>query len=344
MKLAASVTMMSGTPDTVVIRPVSVDSAVVISTTARPRARQAARLLSSIHIADRQLANTIFAPTDRSIPPEMTITLWAIARKASDIEPAVIVRTAKPLTSGICEKRHATRTTSSTATPTVQPCRRGQPGELARRLRQRRDDPVEGGHAHGVPPQVAGHFPPHSPDEAVGGGQQGVLAGVRGQLGDDAATVEHGGAVAHEADLAQLAGEHQHGGALVGERADEVVHLVLGSDVDAARRVEQQHHAQATGEPAGDRHLLLVAAGQPAHLARRPGVDRQSADRLVDPRPFLGGTDRSPLGDAVEQRRGDVLADRTLRQEGVQAVGGHEHDAAADDVEWDAGRALAGRR
>ena len=38
--------------------------------------------------------------------------------------PAVIVRMAKPSTPGICEKRHSVRTTSSTATPNVQPCRR----------------------------------------------------------------------------------------------------------------------------------------------------------------------------------------------------------------------------
>ena len=33
------------------------------------------------------------------------ITLCAIARKAIDVVPAVIVRMAKPLTSGSCEKR-----------------------------------------------------------------------------------------------------------------------------------------------------------------------------------------------------------------------------------------------
>ena len=30
---------------------------------------------SSIHIAERQLANTILAPIDKSMPPEMMITL-----------------------------------------------------------------------------------------------------------------------------------------------------------------------------------------------------------------------------------------------------------------------------
>ncbi len=124
--------------------------------------------------------------------------------------------------------------------------------------------------------------------EPVGGGEQGVLAGIGGQLGDDPATVEHCSAVAHEADLAQLAGEHEDGRAFVGERADEVVHLMLGADVDAARRVEQQHHAQPTGEPAGDRHLLLVAARQAPDLARGSGVDRQAADRFVNPLALLG--------------------------------------------------------
>ena len=125
--------------------------------------------------------------------------------------------------------------------------------------------------------------------EAVGGGEQGVLAGVGGQVGDDPSAVEHRGAIAHETDLAQLAGEHQHRRPLVGQGADEVVDLVLGADVDASRRVEEQHHAQPAGEPAGDRHLLLVAAGEPAHLARCPRVDRQPADRLVDSAALLGG-------------------------------------------------------
>ena len=157
MKLAASVTMMSGTPDTVVIRPVSVDSAVVSSTTARPRARQAARPLSSIHIAERQLANTIFAPTDRSIPPEMTITLWAIARNANDIEPAVTVRMAKPLTSGICEARHSHEHDEQDRDADRPAVAAGEPGELARRLRQRRDDAIERRvTAHATPPPRRG--------------------------------------------------------------------------------------------------------------------------------------------------------------------------------------------
>ena len=148
MKLAASVTMMSGTPDTVVITPVSVDKrrrqqhddeaqgeaggeALVL----HPHRREA--------VGEHQLG-----PTDRSIPPEMTITLWAIARNANDIEPAVTVRMAKPLTSGSCEARHShehDEQDRDADRPAVAP---GESGELARRLRQRRDNAIERGGGH----------------------------------------------------------------------------------------------------------------------------------------------------------------------------------------------------
>ena len=42
-KLAARVTMMSGTPDAVTMTPVSVDSATVTTSTRAPKARQAPR-------------------------------------------------------------------------------------------------------------------------------------------------------------------------------------------------------------------------------------------------------------------------------------------------------------
>ena len=61
------------------------------------------------------------APIERSIPPEITITDWAIARKASDIVPAVIVRISKLPNCGSCETRHSSSTTNSSPTPAVHP-------------------------------------------------------------------------------------------------------------------------------------------------------------------------------------------------------------------------------
>jgi hypothetical protein len=71
-----------------------------------------------------QLVSTIIAPTDRSMPPEMTITVWAMASRARVMVPATMPRTSKAPKAGIWEERHRTRMPSSRATPTTQPWRR----------------------------------------------------------------------------------------------------------------------------------------------------------------------------------------------------------------------------
>ena len=99
-------------------------------------ARQAPRPWSSIHSADRQLASTIIAPTDRSMPPEITITAWAMARKASAIVPAVIVRISKSPNCGSCEhapqQQHDEQQPDADG-PALTP---GEARQPARRLRQ----------------------------------------------------------------------------------------------------------------------------------------------------------------------------------------------------------------
>ena len=47
-----------------------------------------------------------------------------------------------------------------------------------------------------------------------------------------------------------------------GQLGEQVVHLGLGADVDAAGRLVDQQHPRAGGEPLGQHDLLLVAAGQ----------------------------------------------------------------------------------
>ena len=65
-------------------------------------------------------------------------------------------------------------------------------------------------------------------------------------------------------DLGDLGRMEQHGAAGVGVCANEAVELVLGADVDAARRIEQQQDAAFGQQPFGDGDLLLVAAGERA--------------------------------------------------------------------------------
>ena len=80
-----------------------------------------------------------------------------------------------------------------------------------------------------------------------------------------------------------------------------------------ARRVEAEHRPDAAGDPAGDRHLLLVAAGQPADLALRPAC--RSGAVSIAPSTFvalLADVDQAPArGCAAENGR--AMFSRTER-------------------------------
>ena len=169
--------------------------------------------------------------------------------------------------------------------------------------------------------------------QVVRGAQQRRLVGVgRVDLGDHPAAEDHDRPVADELDLLQLRGVEQDRGAGLRQVAEQHVDLVLGADVDAAGRVEAEHRPHAAGDPARDRHLLLVAAGEPPHLAPGPGVDLQRRDGAVDLRPLAAEVDQAPAADARREREGDVLADRALHQQGLGAVGRDVDEAGPDRV------------
>ena len=91
----------------------------------------------------------------------------------------------------------------------------------------------------------------------------GLLVHVRpGDLALEGAVVQNQGAVAHADDLLGLAGQHHHGHALPGQPQDDVVDLLLGAHVHALGGVVQNQHLGVGGQPFGQHHLLLVAAGQ----------------------------------------------------------------------------------
>jgi hypothetical protein len=116
---------------------------------------------------------------------------------------------------------------------------------------------------------------------------------------------------------------------------------VLRPDVDPAGRVEAEHRLDAAGDPAGDRHLLLVAARQASDLSSGPRVDLEPLDRSFHG-PGLGtDVDQAPAAERGAERQRDVLADRALHEQGLGAVGGHVDQARPDRVR---GMTEGGRR
>ncbi len=169
--------------------------------------------------------------------------------------------------------------------------------------------------------------------EVVGGSEERRLIGIRRlDLGHDAAAEDDDRPIAGELDLLELGGVEQDGGPGFREVAEQDVDLLLGADVDAPRRVEAEQRPDATRDPAGDGHLLLVAAREPADLASGASLDLEPGDGRVDPASLAIEVDRAPRAHAGGRWQRDVLAHRSLHQQGLGAVGRDVHEARSDGV------------
>ncbi len=102
---------------------------------------------------------------------------------------------------------------------------------------------------------------------------------LRGARRAQLAAAHDGDAVAHAEELGQVARHEQH--RLAGERQaiDEAVDLRLAADVDAARGLVEEEDVDVVVEQAGERDLLLVAAGEIADaLAFALAADAELGD------------------------------------------------------------------
>src|ERR1700722_1695088 len=86
----------------------------------------------------------------------------------------------------------------------------------------------------------------------------------------DFARMHHGDAVAHSQDFRQLRRDHDNRHTTLGQADDEAVDFRLRSDVDSLCGLIEDKYGGLYGEPAGQRDLLLIAAGERASF----GVDR----------------------------------------------------------------------
>src|SRR5262245_19307409 len=92
----------------------------------------------------------------------------------------------------------------------------------------------------------------------------------------DAALMHDGDAVADADHLLHVAGNHQDCDTGIGEAAQHRVDLVLGADIDPARRLVEDEHARFHRQPFGEDDLLLVAAREASdgrRYRRGPNVE-----------------------------------------------------------------------
>ena len=165
------------------------------------------------------------------------------------------------------------------------------------------------------------------------GAQEGRLVGLRRrELVDHPPAEDDDGAIADAMDLVELRGEEQDRRAGLGELADEAVDLLLGADVDPARRVVEEEGAHAAVEPPRDRHFLLVATRQAPHLRLGSGVDLEAVDGAAHDLPLAAHVDRPPSAQRGDPRQGNVLAHGSLHEQGRGAIGRHEDDPGPDRV------------
>ena len=201
-------------------------------------------------------------PTDRSIPPEMITSVMPAATIAS--AGIRLARAAKVATL----RKLSVRGPNSTTSPS-------QMASIAEYLGQSR------------------RRQPHTPECRLGDGF--LRPAGRRELCRDASMRHHRDAVAERHQLDQVARYHHDRLALRRQLAQQRMDRVLRRDVDAAGRLVEEQDATVAREPAGDHHLLLVAAAQLGHrLVDASASHRQPAHAALAVR---------DLGAAISQPR-----------------------------------------
>ena len=134
---------------------------------------------------------------------------------------------------------------------------------------------------------------------------------VLGRVLDDAAVVHEDHPVRDLAGEAHLVRHHHHRHAVPGELDHDVEHLVDHLGVERGGGLVEQHADRVHRQRAGDRHPLLLAAGE---LAGKLVLLRLEADPVEE---LPAALDRLVLAalQHLDLREGEVLRDRQVRKE-----------------------------
>ncbi len=88
------------------------------------------------------------------------------------------------------------------------------------------------------------------------------------ELGDDAALGKDQDAIGNGDELGEVRRNHDQTDPLSRQAGDKLMDLNFRADVDAGSGVLEEQNLRVGGQPFGQQHLLLVAAGEIAHERR----------------------------------------------------------------------------
>ncbi len=140
----------------------------------------------------------------------------------------------------------------------------------------------------------------------------------RSGLLDDPPVAQDGDRVGQRQRLLLVVGdEHRRHALLSQQRVDLLAHAAAQRRVQRGERLVQQQRLRTSGQRAGERHALLLAAGE---LVRQAPCQRRDPDHLQQP--------GDPLAAALAAREpeADVVLDAQMGEQG--AFLGHVADAA----------------
>ena len=139
---------------------------------------------------------------------------------------------------------------------------------------------------------------------------------------DEAAVIHDGHLVRHGQRLLLVMRDVDHGGAEAALQLLQLdLHVLAQLLVQRAERLVHQDHRRLEHDRPGQRHALLLPAGQLGRLARGVAVELHHGQRAADLFVPLG-----PADAAGAQRKGDVLGHRHVRKQRVALE--HHRDAA----------------
>ena len=321
MPIVPSVTMNGSILPSVVVRPLNrPQSAPTASDSAI-----AATISSVVFSISPEFRNRIvrpetkaaIAPTERSSPPPVMTSVCPTAIVAMNVLRArTLVRLSKLRKRGLA------------SAPSTQISASARNGATALTLTRRRDAATGASCTACVMPALPSPFAidaRRQHDDRVLGHR------LARHFADDPAVPHDDDAVTDPDQLGHLRRDDDHRAALRRERGDEPVDLLLGADVDAARRLVDDDDARIELHHFGEQEFLLVAA---RHLAGEQALvadaDVEALDRLVERLGFLCAVDQRPALEPVERGERQVGRDGLLEQQAFAlAVLGQIDDAGA---------------